>query len=100
VINAWRYFKPGSYVEEVLTRSWPPERELRVPDPAFMDVLHIFPELRAVRCELRNDHTGVSALDLAPLARTPGLRTIALTGCRDDLDLAPCCTSRTWTGSS
>ena len=89
VINAWRYFKPGSYVEEVLTRSWPPERELRVPDPAFMDVLHIFPELRAVRCELRNDHTGVSALDLAPLARTPGLRTIALTGCRDDLDLAP-----------
>ncbi len=88
VINAWRYFKPDLYVQEVLARSWPPERELRVPDPAFMQVLHMFPDLQAVRCELRNDRTGVFNLDLTPLARNQRLRSVVLTGCSDDLDLS------------
>ena len=65
--NAWRYFKPDLYVQEVLARSWPPEKELRVPDPAFAEVLHMFPGLQAVRCELRNDRRRrlqfVSAID-------------------------------------
>ena len=89
VINAWRYFKPDLYVEEVLARSWPPERELRVPDPGFIQVLHAFPQLRAVHCTLRDGRTGVANLDLAPLARTHGLQSVVLDGCRDDLDLGP-----------
>ena len=75
VISAWRFFKPDVYVKEVLARSWPPEKELQVPDPAFMEVLHIFPALRAVRCELRNHRTG--AAELGPCHHSPAIRTCA-----------------------
>ena len=89
VINAWRFFKPDEYVQEVLARSWPPEKELRVPDPAFMDVLHIFPGLRAIRCELRKHRAGAPSLGLSSFTRDQDLRSVALTGCDEDLDLTP-----------
>ena len=39
-------FKPEQYVAEVLARSWPAEKDLQVPDPAFLEALRLFPELR------------------------------------------------------
>jgi len=85
VISAWRLFKPEQYVAEVLARSWPAEKDLQVPDPAFLEALHLFPELRTLRCELR----GASGPGLP--AFTPGqeLRSVTLTGCGEDLDLSP-----------
>src|SRR5262249_1928762 len=40
-INAWRFFKPEDYAREVLAQSWPPERELPIPDLTFMTMLHL-----------------------------------------------------------
>jgi hypothetical protein len=54
-----------------------------------VNVLHLFPQLCAVRCELRNDRTGVSNLDLSPLSENKKLRSVALTGCSEGLDLSP-----------
>lgn len=87
VISAWRFFKPDLYVKEVLARSWPPEKELQIPDPGFMEALHDFPALRAVRCELRDHRTGVSALSPSTFTRNQDLRRVTLTGCGEDLDL-------------
>ena len=89
VINAWRFFKPDQYASEVLARSWPPERELQIPDFTFMDSLHNAPALNAVRCELKNYQTGVSNLDVSPLTRNQKLRSVTLTECGEELDLAP-----------
>jgi NACHT N-terminal Helical domain 1/NACHT domain len=89
VMRAWRFFKPDQYVKEVLARSWPVERELQIPDYSFIDVLHTFPELSTVRCELRNLHTGAARLDLSPLTRNQKLRSVALTECGEGLDLTP-----------
>lgn len=89
VIDAWRFFKPDLYAREVLARSWPPGRELLVPDFAFMDSLHNVSELSAVRCELRNYRTGVSNLDVSPLTRNENLRSVTLTECARELDLSP-----------
>ena len=89
VIGAWRFFKPDLYVQEVLERSWPPEKELQIPDAAFAEVLHLFPGLRAVRCELRKYRAGAASLNLSSLTRNLQLRSVALTGCDEDLDLTP-----------
>jgi hypothetical protein len=83
VFSAWRLFKPEQYVTEVLARSWPAEKELKVPDAAFLDALRLFPKLRAIRCELRGG-PGLSAFVPAQ-----ELRSVALTGCSEDLDLSP-----------
>jgi hypothetical protein len=85
VIGAWRLFKPEQYVAEVLARSWPAEKELRVPDPAFLDALQLFPGLRAIRCELR----GTTGTALSSFGPGRELRSVTFTGCRDDLDLSP-----------
>jgi hypothetical protein len=84
-IGAWRVFKPEQYVTEVLARSWPAEKELQVPDPAFLEAVRLFPGLRAIRCE----QCGASGPG-GP-AFTPGqeLRNVTLTGCDEDLDLSP-----------
>ncbi len=89
VIGAWRFFKPDLYVQEVLARSWPPEKELPIPDAAFAEALHLFPGLRAVRCELRTYRAGAARLNVSSLTRNQELRSVALTGCEEDLDLAP-----------
>ena len=81
--GAWRLFKPEQYVTEVLARSWPAEKQLQVPDPAFLDALRLFPKLRAIRCELRGE-SGLPAF-----ASAQELRRVALTGCSEDLDLSP-----------
>jgi hypothetical protein len=83
VYSAWRLFNPEQYVTEVLARSWPAEKELQVPDPAFLNALRLFPKLRAIHCELR-EGPGPSAFD-------PGqeLRSVAFTGCSENLDLDP-----------
>jgi hypothetical protein len=89
VINAWRFFKPRQYMTEVLMRSWPPERALPVSEPAFMEVLCLFTELRAVSCEFGNfgpQHT-VAALNALEANRE--LRAIRLTDCPSYLDLSP-----------
>ena len=83
VFSAWRLFKPEQYVTEVLARSWPAEKELQVPDPAFLDALRLFPKLRAIRCELRGEP------GLPTFAPAQELRSVALTGCSEDLDLGP-----------
>ena len=83
VFSAWRLFKPEQYVTEVLARSWPAEKELQVPDPAFLDALRLFPKLRAIRCELRGE------AGLPTFAPAQELRSVALTGCSKDLDLGP-----------
>jgi hypothetical protein len=84
VISAWRLFKPDQYVPEVLARSWTPEKELPVPDPAFLRALSGFIELQAIRCEL-----GKPGLGLAPFTRGQDLRRVILTGCTEYLDLSP-----------
>jgi hypothetical protein len=89
VISAWRLFKPDLFVQDVLAPSWPPEKELQVPDPAFLEALHLFPGLRAVRCELRSHRTGAFTLGPATFTRDQDLRRLTLTGCSEDLDLAP-----------
>lgn len=89
VINAWRFFEPDQYAKVVLARSWPAERELRIPDFAFMDSLHNIRQLSAVRCELRNHRTGVSVLDVSPLTRNKNLRQVTLAECGEELDLLP-----------
>jgi NACHT domain len=89
VVNAWRLFKPDQYAKEVLARSWPPDRELPIPDFAFVAGLHVFTELKAVNCELRNYRTGVVSQDLWPLVRNNNLRRVTLTGCGAELDLTP-----------
>jgi hypothetical protein len=85
VIGAWRLFKPEQYVAEVLARAWPAERELRVPDPAFLDALRLFPGLRAIRCELR----GATGAVLPAFGPGQELQSVTLTGCGGDLDLSP-----------
>jgi len=85
VISAWRLFKPDQYVQEVLARTWPPDKELEVPDPAFLEALRLFPELDAVRCELGK----ASGPGLPPFEPGQELRSITLTGCGEDLDLSP-----------
>lgn len=84
VISAWRLFKPDQYVAEVLARSWPPDKELQVPDPAFLETLQLFPELRSIRCELGN-----SGLSLPPFTPGQDLQRVTLTGCSQDVDLSP-----------
>lgn len=83
VLSAWRLFDPEQYVTEVLARSWPAEKELQVPDPAFLDALRLFPKLRAIHCELRGG-TGLSAFGPAQ-----ELRSVAFTACSEGLDLDP-----------
>ena len=89
VVNAWRLFKPDLYVRDVLARSWPPEKELQVPDPASMEALSFFPALRAARCNLRPQATGTSSINLSALAGNKELRRLALDGCDEYLDLSP-----------
>jgi hypothetical protein len=84
VLSAWRLFEPEQYVSEVLARSWPAERELRVPDPAFLRALRLFPGLRAIRCELR----GVTGA-LPAFVPSQELHRVTFTGCGEDLGLGP-----------
>ena len=84
VIGAWRLFSPEQYVAEVLARSWPPEKELRVPDPAFLTGLRLFPKLRTIRCELRGADAALPAFEAAQ-----ELQSVNFTGSSEDLDLSP-----------
>jgi hypothetical protein len=84
VLGAWRLFEPEQYVSEVLARSWPAERELRVPDPAFLKALRSFPGLRAIRCDLR----GVTGA-LPAFVPSQELHRVTFTGCGEDLDPGP-----------
>lgn len=86
-VSAWRFFQPDSYVKEVLARSWPPEMELPVPDPDFLQLLGTFPALRAVRCELGNHRSSTSVLSPSAFTREQDLRRVVLTGCSEGLDL-------------
>ena len=53
---------------------------------AYIETLHAFPALRAVRCEL-NHHSGAAAAGLSSFTHNQQLRSVALTGCNRDLDL-------------
>jgi len=89
IAGAWRFFNPDVYVKEVLAPSWPPEAELRVPDVESLRMLADFPGLRWLHCELGNSHLDDSRLALTALERNRELRHLVITGCGDDLDLAP-----------
>jgi hypothetical protein len=86
VVRAWRFFKPAEYMEQVLVRSWPRDRELLVTEPAYLEVLPMLAGLTAVECELGN--FGGSP-GLGALALCAQLRRVTLTGCAAGLDLAP-----------
>jgi hypothetical protein len=56
---------------------------------ASMEALKFFPELRAARCQVAHPATGASEVGLSALAANQALRSIALIGCGDELNLAP-----------
>jgi hypothetical protein len=89
VLSAWRFFRPGQYLTEVLAKSWSPQSKLWLPDFSFLTLLPDFGTLEAVGCDLLNHRTGVAASDLSPLARNQRLRDVALRQCRADLDVTP-----------
>lgn len=60
-----------------------------VSEPAFMEVLHLFTELRVVEVEFGNFGPRQAAAALAALKGNPELRAITLTDCPPDLDLSP-----------
>ena len=78
-IGAWRVFKPEQYVTEVLARSWPAEKELQVPDPAFLEAVRLFAGLDTLtRLHMRG---GDDLRDLGGLPTRPSaLQSLSLFG--------------------
>jgi hypothetical protein len=89
-LKAWRYFKPDEYMAQVLVHGWPPDRELRISEPATLEVLHQFGELTSVRCDLDNlRFAQPDAVSVSRLAQNAKLRSVRLTDCLQGLNLSP-----------